>query len=45
MDEVMNALRLKDNHSIKVKKVSKIKWEDCETNEVYYIHIDIELLY
>ena len=45
MDEVMNALRLKDNHSVKVKKVSKIKWEDCETGEGYYIHIDIELLY
>ena len=36
---------LRDNHSVKVKKVSKLKWEDCETNEVYYIHIDIELLY
>lgn len=45
MNEVMNALRLKDNNSVKVKKISNIKWIDCETNEVYFIHIDIELLY
>lgn len=45
MEETMNALRLKDNKAIKVKKISKFQWVDTETNEMYLLHIDIELLY
>lgn len=45
MEEIMNALRLKDNKSVKVKRISNIQWVDMETNETYLLHIDIELLY
>ncbi len=45
MEEIMNALRLKDNKSVKVKRISKIQWIDMKTNETYLLHIDIELLY
>lgn len=45
MDEIMEALRIKDNKSVKVKRISKIQWVDIETNETYLLHIDIELLY
>lgn len=45
MDEIMEALRIKDNKSVKVKKLNKIQWIDIETNETYLLHIDIELLY
>lgn len=45
MEEIMDALRIKDNKSVKVKRMSKIQWIDIETNEIYLLHIDIELLY
>lgn len=45
MEEIMDALRIKDNKSVKVKRMSKIQWIDMETNEIYLLHIDIELLY
>ena len=45
MEETMNALRIKDNKAVKVKRISKIQWSDMKTNEMYLLHIDIELLY
>lgn len=45
MKELMNAIRIKDGAAVTVRKLSKIKWTDTVTDEIYFLHIDIELLY
>ena len=45
MGETMTAVRIKDGASVVVTRTSGIQWVDTATGEVYYLHIDIELLY
>ena len=45
MGETMTAVRIKDGVSVVVTRMSGIQWVDAATGEVYYLHIDIELLY
>lgn len=41
----MNAIRLRDNVSVTVKKIQGLTWEDIDTYEIYILHDDIELIY
>lgn len=41
----MNAIRLRDNETVTVKRIKGLTWEDINTNEVYTLHEDIELIY
>ena len=41
----MNAIRLRDNVSVTVSRIQGLMWEDIETNEIYTLHEDIELIY
>ena len=41
----MNAIRLRDNESVTVKKIKGLEWQDTETDELYILHDDIELIY
>lgn len=45
MGETMTAVRIKDGAAVVVTRMSGIQWVDAATGEVYYLHIDIELLY
>ena len=41
----MNAIRLRDNESVTVKRIQGLTWQDIDTDEVYILHDDIELIY
>ena len=41
----MNAIRLRDNESVTVKTIQGLTWQDIDTDEVYILHDDIELIY
>lgn len=41
----MNAIRLRDNESVMVKRIQGLTWQDIDTDEVYILHDDIELIY
>lgn len=41
----MNAIRLRDNVSVTVSRIQGLMWQDIETNEIYTLHEDIELIY
>lgn len=41
----MNAIRLRDNESVTVRRVKGLEWQDTLTDELYILHDDIELIY
>lgn len=41
----MNAIRLRDNESVTVRRIKGLEWQDIDTDEVYILHDDIELIY
>ena len=41
----MNAIRLRDNESVTVKRIKGLEWQDTVTEELYILHDDIELIY
>lgn len=45
MGETMTAVRIKDGAAVLVTRLSEIQWIDAAFGEIYYLHIDIELLY
>ena len=41
----MKATRIRDNEVVSVEKSGRNLWTDIDTNEIYVIHVDIELIY
>ena len=41
----MNAIRLRDNVPVTVRKIKGLEWQDTLTDELYILHDDIELIY